>query len=260
MKLAISNIGWAQEDDERVYASMKARGFTGLEIAPTRLFPHPAYVHTDGAAAAAGRLRAEYGLCVPSMQSIWFGRTEQVFGTPEERRTLAEYTCRAVDFARAVGCPSLVFGCPRNRSMPQGASEQTAIDFFAEIGDYAARSGCVIALEANPPVYNTNFMNTTAQAFAVASRCGAGVAVNLDIGTVLTNGESLDGLAEKLPRVSHIHLSEPGLAPIERRPLHRELAAILRDAGYDRYISIEMKTQPFEAVCAAMDYVAGLFG
>ena len=39
MKLSISNIGWEKKDDKAVYQFMKKYGFTGLEIAPTRIFP-----------------------------------------------------------------------------------------------------------------------------------------------------------------------------------------------------------------------------
>ena len=38
-KLAISNIAWHKSDDEAVYTAMQQAGFTGLEIAPTRIFP-----------------------------------------------------------------------------------------------------------------------------------------------------------------------------------------------------------------------------
>ena len=37
MKLAISNIAWNAKDDTTVYAMMRKYGYTGLEIAPTRI-------------------------------------------------------------------------------------------------------------------------------------------------------------------------------------------------------------------------------
>ena len=39
IQLSISNIAWDKADDEAVYTEMKAHGFTGLELAPTRIFP-----------------------------------------------------------------------------------------------------------------------------------------------------------------------------------------------------------------------------
>ena len=37
-KLAVSNIAWEPAEDGAVYALMRKYGFSGLEIAPTRIF------------------------------------------------------------------------------------------------------------------------------------------------------------------------------------------------------------------------------
>lgn len=281
-RLAASNIGWQAQDDEAVYAALQTLGFAGLEIAPTRFVGERPYFKTEAAARKAAGLKGQYGLCIPSMQSIWFGRTENIFDA-RGAALLAEYTRRAVDFAAAVGCPSLVFGNPRQRRMPegvraksacagdmhagdthigdthaQGVRPEDALGFFAEISAYARQHGVVIALEANPPVYGTNFCNTSAEAFAYARRV-PGLRVNYDLGTMLTNGESLDVLFENLDIVSHIHLSEPQLAPIAPRPEHRALARTLRQAGYTGFVSIEMKTQPLDTVRAVLAYTAEVF-
>ena len=118
MKLAISNIGWAKENDASVYNMMTNNGFTGLEIAPTRIFSEQPYDHLDDARAWSDQLKSQNGFIIPSMQSIWYGRTEKLFGTDEERATLVDYTKKAIDFAEAVGCKNLVF-----RPMPPSTRE-----------------------------------------------------------------------------------------------------------------------------------------
>ena len=51
LKLAISNIAWDKADDEAVYSCpCRQNGFTGLEIAPTRIFPEYPYENLTGAA------------------------------------------------------------------------------------------------------------------------------------------------------------------------------------------------------------------
>ena len=42
-------------------------------------------------------IKKNEGFTVPSMQSIWFGRQEKIFGTLEERKILVEYTKKAID-------------------------------------------------------------------------------------------------------------------------------------------------------------------
>ena len=79
MKLSISNIGWDGAKDRDVYALMERYGFCGLEIAPTRVFPERPYERLAEAALWRKALLAEHGLTVSSMQSIWYGRQEQLF-------------------------------------------------------------------------------------------------------------------------------------------------------------------------------------
>ena len=119
MKLAISNIAWTDEQDATMYEQMKRIGFEGLEIAPTRIFPQNPYDDLNRAGNWQQELKNKYGFCVPSMQSIWFGRQEKIFGSDMEREQLVFYTKKAIDFAQVIGCRNLVFGCPRNRVVPE---------------------------------------------------------------------------------------------------------------------------------------------
>ncbi len=261
MKKSVSNIAWGPEQDETIFRRMRDTGFSGLEIAPTRVIPEAPYDHLPEAVRFAGSLRERYGLVISSMQSIWFGRTEKIFGTAEERTRLTAYTRKAVDFAAAVGCRNLVFGCPKNRALPEGADPETAVSFFRELGDYAAARGTVIALEANPPLYHTNYINTTPEALRLIREVNSeGFRLNLDTGTMTENGEDVSVLEGSEKWIHHVHLSEPGLVPLRKRALHRELAAFLRSFSYDGFVSIEAGRLEDPAVTAGMmEYVAWLF-
>lgn len=253
--LAISNIAWSADQDKDVYELMKKYGFSGLEIAPTRIFPVAPYEDLNAAAVWAEMLRNEYGFSVPSMQSIWYGRQEKVFGTDEERRSLIDYTKKAIDFAEAIGCKNLVFGCPRNRFLPDGADPQIAVAFFSELSEYAVNHKIVLGMEANPPIYNTNYINTTAQAMELVEKVNsAGFKINLDVGTMIENGESVSLLKGKTHLINHVHVSEPGLKKIQKRLLHEELSELLKKEKYQGYVSIEMgkreELPEIEEVCA----------
>lgn len=261
MKLAVSNIAWSVDQDEAMYQKMAELGFTGLEIAPTRIFPERPYDHIEEAACWREKLHRRYGLEIPSMQSIWYGRTESVFGTPEERGLLLSYTYKAIDFAAAIGCRNLVFGCPKNRCVPEGADPDTAIPFFRRIAEYAESKNVVIGLEANPPIYHTNYINTTQQALDLIEKISsAGFRLNLDVGTMLSNQESASVLEGKVHYISHVHISEPMLAPVEPRTLHQELREILNQENYRGYISIEMgRKDHLDHIFAAMETVLAQF-
>ena len=261
MKLSTSNIGWTAEHDAQVYALMKEYGFQGLEIAPTRIFSELPYDKNTEAGAWSQNIRNEYGFSVPSMQSIWYGRQEKIFGSDEERNILLEYTKKAIDFAVAIGCKNLVFGCPRNRNIPEGADENIAVAFFKELGDYACSKGTAIGMEANPPIYNTNYINDTKSVLELIEKVDTkGFLLNLDLGTMIHNGEEVNELAGKVSLINHVHISEPGLKPIEERTLHTELKELLVKEGYDRFVSIEMgKVDDVSILKDKMAYVGRIF-
>lgn len=262
MKLSASNIGWAAEQDAAVYALMQKYGYEGLEIAPTRIFPKEPYDKLKQAAAWADARRSEQGFVISSIQSIWFGRQERIFGTEKERAILTDYTKKAIDFAAAVGCNHLVFGCPKNRSVLEYANPETGIRFFRTIGDYAAFKGTVIGMEANPPIYHTNYINDTASALELIEQVNSpGFLLNLDVGTMICNHECAGLLKGKVRLVNHVHISEPGLQPIEKRKLHRQLRDILAAENYRHFISLEMgRTDNLQKIGNALAYVKEIFG
>lgn len=262
MKLSISNIAWIAEQDIQVYELMKKYGYSGLEIAPTRVFPELPYEKTIEALKWSKELKQDYTIEVPSMQSIWFGRQEKLFGSDEEREVLIDYTKKAIDFAEAIGCKNLVFGCPRNRNVPDGADPEIAVHFFRDIGDYAVVHGTAIGMEANPPIYNTNYINDTASAFELIDRVKSkGFRLNLDVGTMIQNQESVLELVGKVDLINHVHISEPGLKLIEERSLHTELRKVLEEENYQGFISIEMgKVDDIQILDNRMRYVRSIFG
>ena len=243
-QLAISNIAWLKDDDEAVYTAMQQAGFTGLELAPTRSFSDAPYENLTSALLFGGYLKNRWGFSVPSLQSIWYGQKGNIFN-PADTEPLLDYTAQAFQFAHSLNCPSLVFGCPKA--------------FFMQAGNLAARYGVHLALEANPPMY-TNYLNNTADAFALVKRLdNPGLSVNFDLSTVLAQGEKLQTFIDDMQYVSHVHISEPGLAPIQKRPEHRELALLLGAVGYRGFVSIEMAHTDLDTIRRTMDYIAEVF-
>lgn len=242
MKLAISNIAWKSEQDEEMYTFLKAHHIDGLEIAPTRVFEKSPYDFLVQAKEYADYLKYNYNLEVCSMQSIWFGRQEKLFGSIKEREILLQYTKKAIIFAESMGCHNLVFGCPKNRVIEYPEQYQDAILFFKELGEFAYTHHTVLAMEANPLIYNTNFINTTNQAIDLVKRVDSeGFKVNLDLGTVIYNKEDVSKI--DLCFVNHIHISEPYLKEIEWKDIHQQLSHAIEKSNYQGFVSIEMSNQ-----------------
>lgn len=265
MKLSISNIAWKKENDKEMYDFLSLNGFSGIEIAPTRIFPEAPYDKLNEAKKWAEDLKSQYGLMISSMQSIWYGRKENIFSSDFERLVLFDYTKKAIDFARSIECKNLVFGCPKNRNIPVGLDENSvnniAMVFFRVIGKYAYENGTVFSLEANPEICGTNFINKTKTAFSIAEQIGSsGVKVNLDFGTIIQNQENLELLKGKVHLINHVHISEPYLKAVQNRKEHESLAEILQKENYTGFVSIEMGLcEDLETVKNLCKYVKEIF-
>jgi sugar phosphate isomerase/epimerase len=269
MILAMSNIAWAPEERLEAYAILAAAGFTGLEIAPG-LFFHAAedpFLPPEATAAEALAEMAEAGLALVSMQSLLFGVTGAgLFEGPEARAAFETGMHRAIVLAGRLGIPNLVFGSPLQRRVPEGMAMAEALDqaaaVFRKLGDAAAAAGTRIAIEANPAAYGTNFCNTLDESLGfVALVAHPAIFPHLDLGAMHMNGD-FGGVPARMPdlapRLSHVHVSAPDLAPAPADPA--ALASVLKGlaaAGYTRAVSIEMKRAP-DGLAAVRRAVAGL--
>ena len=245
-----------------IYKMMENMGFEGIEIAPTRIFPENPYDRLEAAGKWAKEIKRKHRFVVSSMQSIWYGKNNKLFGNEKERKVLVDYTKKAIDFADAIKCKNLVFGCPRNRNISKGEDEAIAIEFFRIIGKYAAEHNTVVGMEANPPIYNTNYINDTKSALDLIEKVGTdGFKLNLDVGAMIANEEDVSVLNGREHLINHVHISEPGLKPIEHRSIHIALFEMLNINGYDGFISIEVRKQEcLENLEKMMKYVGEMFG
>jgi D-psicose/D-tagatose/L-ribulose 3-epimerase len=269
MKLAASNIAWEPAEDDAVAGLLKARGFTGIEIAPTKRWESP--IEASKKEIAAYRAEwAKRGLSIAAMQSLLFGRQDlQLFGSTIVRRALREYMTALIEMASGLGAQALVFGAPKNRKrgkVPIEEANDIACEFFRELGALAASRGCVICIEPNPPAYDCDWVNTTAEAIAltklIASR---GVRVNGDVGAMTSLNESpATTLAEADGWLGHVHASEPDLAEVADSPAHADSAAALRALRYSGWVSIEMRgakgASRIDAIARAAERVSRIYG
>jgi sugar phosphate isomerase/epimerase len=260
LKITASNIAWSTEHDEQMYTFFKNNNILGLEIAPTRIFEENPYDNQEKTVDFKFFLKNNYNLQVVSMQSICYGKSEAIFNSESERNTLYKYIEKSIIFAENLNCNNLVFGCPKNRNISAG-QEQIAIDYFRKIGNLAEKHNTVFALEPNPVIYGTNFINTTNEAFDFVKKCNStGLKVNLDLGTIIYNNENLKQIEDNINLINHVHISEPYLEKIEPKTIHNEIADLLRKNRYKNYISIEMRSgQKTHQIQETINYIQDVF-
>ena len=245
-KRSISNLAWGKEHDTEMYKFLSENNFEGIEIAPSRVFGENPYIMINEAKDYKKKLSEKYNLEISSIQSIWYGRKENIFISNFERNILLEYTKKAIDFAAILNCKNIVFGCPKNRNIPSNMNVndcyKIATDFFSEIGEYANNHNTCLSIEANPAIYNTNFLTSTSEAISIIKDIDSkGIKLNLDTGTMIYNKEMIDLVKDNNTLINHIHISEPFLKPISYNQLQNEIINNFRNNdNYSKYISIEI--------------------
>lgn len=130
------------------------------------------------------------------------------------------------------------------------------------MGEYALLHNTVIGIEANPSLYNTDYINDTLAVFDLIEQVNSeGVKINLDVGTMIQNKERIDEVIGRVKLINHVHISELGLKMIERREIHKRLYEILLNENYDGFVSIEMgKMDDLIKIKNTIKYVREIFG
>jgi D-psicose/D-tagatose/L-ribulose 3-epimerase len=247
VKLAVSNLAWSPERDERVARLLRELGVPGVELAPTKIWAKPLEA-APGEVAAYRRFWEGHGLSVRALQALLFGRPDlTVFGDEATRQQTLAYLCGMCSLAQELGACVLVFGSPRNRAVDGRTAtevEPVAVEFFGRVAEAAERCGVTFCLEPNPPVYGCDYLTRADEAAALVRRVGRpGLGLHLDTACMALAGDAVE---EVLPRavacLRHFHVSEPQLAPVGTGGLdHGPAAAALRECGYAGWISIEMR-------------------
>lgn len=271
MRLAVSNLAWPATADDAVAGVLRAHGASGVELAPTRVWPAAPAVPL-----AEARARAEWwrvrGLEVVAFQAILFGRPElSVFSSGPALTTLQRHLGEMGILAAAMGAHVLVLGAPGNRR--RGAlgfddAVRVAADGLRPVAVALAPLGVHLCVEPNPPRYGCDFVTTAAEAYVLAEAVGhPNFGVHLDAAALALAGEtSPAALASVMPHVRHFHVSEVDLAPVGSATdvSHAVIGASLRACNYSGWRSIEMRAQeavPWEtAIPAALAVARACYG
>jgi D-psicose/D-tagatose/L-ribulose 3-epimerase len=253
MKLAVSNIAWPITQDEQVADLLLHFGITGVEIAPTKIWPNPLEA-TDSQILDYRRFWESRGLSIVAAQALLFGRPElTLFESAEVRKQTLDYLKGIIRVCALAGAKALVFGSPKNRKRGTRTEEDVwpeAVEFFAELGEAAQHAGTTLVLEANPADYGADFITRGSEALQLVQAVNhPGFLLHLDTACMHLAGDDPSSLIPSCVTVlKHFHASEPHLAPLGQGGIdHSATRTLLEKANYQGWVSLEMRQpEPFE--------------
>lgn len=245
MKLAVSNIAWDQHDDPTILLKLKELGISGIEVAPTKIWPDWKNASQQSAEKYKHKL-SEFGFKVPAMQAILFGKPElQVFDHATHQKFF-EHIKLIADLATGLEAKVLVFGSPKNRKRGQSSYSEASLiaqDFFSTAGDICQERGCIIGIEHNPVEYGCDFLTNVRDVSELTQQINhPSIKLHIDsAGIHMCGGSISNEINNSIPFV-HYHISEPMLEPISGGIVNHVAAAkTLKNINYKHWTSIEMK-------------------
>jgi sugar phosphate isomerase/epimerase len=265
MKIAISNIAWERHDDPSVLKTLRDYGVSGIEVAPTRIWPYWEDASQKSAEMHRKRM-ADEGFEIPAMQAILFGMPELQLFDIQSHKAFFEHMKLVADIAAGLGAEILVLGAPKNRKRGQISmtlAMEKAKEFLYKAGEICFERGCCIGLEHNPIEYGCDFITNPADARElVDSISHPGVQLHLDSAGIHMCGGDIGTVIKGVVPFVHYHVSEPMLEPIVGGIVdHKKAFFALNEIDYSRFISVEMK-QPkeFELVKSTLTRLKEIMG
>jgi D-psicose/D-tagatose/L-ribulose 3-epimerase len=242
---AISAIAWPAERESEMLTFVRRMGFEGLEVAPVRLFGPLREV--SAVRLTEWRRRTEgLGLTIPAMQGVLFGlRRLHLFRSAEEREALAAALGDVARVAAALGAGASVFGAPGLRDPGELDARDAwdiAVNFLHGVAARFEAEGTALCFEPVAPALGGRFIINTVEAAAlVAAVARPGIRLQIDTGNLLAFRNGASPIAAAIHLAGHLHISEPGLAPLGSVGSdHATLARGLRAAGWNGWASVEM--------------------
>ncbi|HSW98833.1 MAG TPA: sugar phosphate isomerase/epimerase family protein [Candidatus Saccharimonadales bacterium] len=248
MKLAVSNIAWTAEEEPQAAKKLQELGVRYVEIAPTKVWDDPLHV-PDAQVAEYLDFWKQHGITVVAFQSMLFTRPDlKLFEGDENRAETLAYLQEFIRLAGRMDAGVLVFGSPKNRQrgkMPEAEATKIAREFFGALGDTAKAQGTRFCIEPNAPQYNCDFVTTADAGMSLVRAVhNPGFGLHLDIACMVLAGDDVPASIHAAKDVmQHFHISSPMLEAVADLPdvPHCAAAEALRQTGYDKFVSIEMK-------------------
>lgn len=245
-RFAFSNIAWAPHDDPGVLDLLRARGITGIEVAPTTVWPN--WIGCEPVAAARYRaVLRELGFEIPAMQALLYSRPEARLFDDAGEVELVRHLEHVAGIAGALGARVAVLGAPRQRDRGSRTWDEAlarAVPVLRRAAERFADHGSILCIEPNPRRYGCNFVCTAREGAELVNAVDhAGFGLHLDAAGLFLEGEELRELLPDLRgMLRHFHVSEPELGDF-RTPLapHLDNLRCLDEVAFEGWCSVEMR-------------------
>ncbi|KPK62058.1 MAG: hypothetical protein AMK73_06885 [Planctomycetes bacterium SM23_32] len=220
-------------------------GYDGIELAPFTVADSVEDVPPDQRRRIA-EAAARRGLELVGLHWLLVKPKGLHLHRPAVSARTEDYLRAEVDFCADVGGSKMVVGSPRQRNVPPGQTYEEAwdrsVEVFRRLAEHADGRGVCLCVEPLGAA-ETDFITTAAEARRLVEAVDRpAFRMMLDVKAMHEDEEPIPDIIRKsAPYLEHFHANDvsrqgPGFGDTNFRPI----AAALKEAGYDGYVSVEV--------------------
>lgn len=268
MKLAVSNVAWYQKEIDNFLELLSSMECHGIELAASMIWDEP--IDSSGKERLELRRKIEdSGLKLTGLQALLYTRKDLLlFKDERTRQKILDYLIKLMDICSDLGGEVLVFGSPQNRKIGDLLVKEAyslAVDFFSKVAKHAEERNVFFCIEPLGRI-ETDFINTVKEAEKLIRDVGnpKGIGLHIDAkGLIDENEVSSPYITRSFSIAKHVHLNDPGLMPPGSTGYdHKQIRDRIKESGYSRFVSIEMRRQEPDvegAIRKAVNYVKKVY-
>jgi sugar phosphate isomerase/epimerase len=244
MRLTISNLSWNLGENFKVLNIIKKFNIKNIEISPSKIFNNN---YTSRNIKKNQYFWSKEKIKFYSMQSILFSiKNAYLFGNKMQQKIFFNEIKKKIILSKKVGIKVIVFGSPLNKKIFSERNldnlNKIAYNSFKKISKICKKYKIYFCIEANPKIYNCEYLNYTKDAIRLVKRINSKFfKLNLDLGTIIENNESSKNIIEDhIKLIGHAQISVPYLKDI--MPYKKAVVKFIKELkrnNYQKYISIE---------------------
>ena len=247
MKIAVSNIALPSYNHIKELYELREMGFRGLEVAPSKVW----YKVNDVTPKQVSTYRKQVensGLKVIGIHSLFFAQPHLgLFRGSDIRKNTIKFLIHLSNICADLGGKFLVFGSPQARkrdSLSIKSADLEAISFFSELSNHIKNHGTYVVIEALGKT-ETDYITSLKHAYKIINKVNRPeLQGHLDAKAVFDASEANSNIFNKIKsKLQHVHINHPGLGILKNNGKvdHRLFSALLRDIGYNKFLSLEQR-------------------
>lgn len=236
MKLAVSNFAWNNHNSDIMFDHLKTLNINNIEgvlskidswenLTTNRILDYKNYLNSNG-------------MLIPSLQSLFYNvECDSIF----DKDKFLSHIKKLIFLSKTLSVNILVFGSPSLRKKVENWYP-LLIGIFEEIDMLLEETNIQLVIEPNAKIYGGEFFHSVSEiVHFVEVNDFKNIKTMIDTHNILLEGnDPIVDFNEFYNYISHIHISENKLKPIENYDFHTTFSDEIKKLNYNKIITYEV--------------------